>query len=71
MTDYRLRNTELLYAHRRPAMGPGMIALFVAIGFVAVFAALSGLTERFNPTSGFSQASAQAASTTARGRPHP
>jgi hypothetical protein len=71
MTDYRLRNHDLLAADRRPPRTLWIAAVFTAIGFVAMAAAMSGLADRFNPASGFGRPSAQVGSTTTRGHPRP
>jgi hypothetical protein len=71
MTDYRVRNQHLFPGDRSPPPSLAIVVLFTAIGFVAMFAAISALTGRFNPASGFSPASAPAGSTTMSGRPRP
>lgn len=53
MTDYRLRNQDLLIGQHRPPPSLAMIGLFAAIGFVAIFAVIGHLVDRFNPASGF------------------
>ena len=71
MTNYRVRHSDMLYGTRRPPPSLGIIALFAAIGFIAMFGVLGSLTDRFNPGSKLSPASAQAGSTTAPGHPRP
>jgi hypothetical protein len=71
MTDYRLRNPEFLGGERRPPPSLRIAAFFAAIGFIAMFAALSGLTNRFSLATDVSGTSAPAASTTVPDLPHP
>jgi hypothetical protein len=58
MTDYRLRNHDLLTGQHRPAPSLAIMALFGAIGFIAIFAVVGHLADRFNPASGFNSAAA-------------
>lgn len=61
MTDYRLRNSDLLFGRQSAPPGLVIAATFTAIGFFAMATALSGLTDRINPTTGFTDHSAEAA----------
>jgi hypothetical protein len=49
MTDYRLRNRDLLYADRKAEpLSWRTVAIFGAIGAVATLAVASHLTDNFN-----------------------
>lgn len=52
MTDYRLRNNDLLYVHLgRPPIGWQSIAIFASIGFTVMLGVAAYLTGNFNPAS--------------------
>jgi hypothetical protein len=49
MTDYRIRNHDLLYASRKPQpLSWRNIAIFAAIGATVTFGVVGHLTDRFN-----------------------
>jgi hypothetical protein len=49
MTDYRMRNHDLLYADRNPqSLGWRNIAIFGAIGVTVLVGVVSHLVDRFN-----------------------
>ncbi len=49
MTDYRIRNHDLLYADRAPQpLGWRNIAIFGAIGMTVLVGVVSHLADRFN-----------------------
>ena len=58
MTDYRPRNSDLLYlGHERENLGWGGVALFGSIGFAVMLLVGAYLTDSYNPAStGFSAA---------------